>query len=511
MKILNKIFSRMVVFGLMIILQILYCVKILYGLQEYFPILYIIGVVLGIIMVAFISLKDINPAYKLAWTIVILVFPVVGVVFYLLAGNKRPSKKLSSKLNRVYHDTNCLMPQNLDILEDMEKEDVDCARISKYIKDFAPFPVYKNTATKYYPVGDECFPDMIEALKNAKHFIFIEYFIIDKGIMWDSILDILKQKASEGLDVRVLYDDIGSLTTLHGGYSRVLEKNGIKCIAFNPFVPFISLVMNNRDHRKIMVIDGHTGFTGGINLADEYINKKVRFGHWKDNGIKLIGEGVWSMTLMFLQMWNSLRPTDTLEDYEKFKPHIHKEEEFEQNGYVQPYGDSPLDEEVTGENVYISILNMAKKYVYITTPYLIIDSEMANALCLAAKRGVDVRIITPGIPDKKTVFQLTRSFYTELIKAGIKIYEYTPGFVHGKTFVCDDKVATVGTINMDFRSLYLHFECGIYMYDTSCIKNIKEDLLDTMDKSECKNLDKKSHGLIYYAYKGILRILAPLL
>ena len=322
------------------------------------------------------------------------------------------------------------------------------------------------------------------------------------------ILEILKEKAAKGVDVRLIYDDFGSVTVLPYKYYRKLESYGIKCEAFNKFIPIFSVVMNHRDHRKITVIDGHTGFTGGLNLADEYINRKERFGYWKDTGIMLKGEAVWNLTAMFLTVWNAVRPTD--KDFRMFMPGRYHAKDFPSDGYVQPYGDSPLDNETVGENVYLNMINAAQKYIYMCTPYLIIDNEMITALCLAAKRGVDVRIVTPNIPDKKLVFCLTQSYYPQLLESGVNIYQFTPGFIHAKCFVCDDKFATVGTINMDYRSLYLHFECGVFLYRSSAVMQVKEDALETMEKSclVTENMIQKRFPI--RLAQALLRVLAPI-
>ena len=322
-------------------------------------------------------------------------------------------------------------------------------------------------------------------------------------------LTILKQKVKEGVEVRFMYDDMGSLTMLPFRYYQKLESYGIKCIAFNHFVPFISAVMNTRDHRKITVIDGNVGFSGGFNLADEYINAKVKYGHWKDTGVMIKGEAVWNLTLMFLTTWNA--SLNTFEDYDKYHPRHYICPEISPNGYILPYGDSPLDNKPVGKNVYLNMINQAQKYIYIDTPYLIINDEIKNALCLAVRRGVDVRIITPGIPDKKMVFKVTRSYYEPLVNGGVRIYEYTPGFIHAKNFVCDDKIATVGTINLDYRSLYLHFECGVYMYDVPAIKDIKKDFLKTIAVSKEMTPEDVVKGRFRGWLEAILRLFAPLL
>ena len=374
--------------------------------------------------------------------------------------------------------------------------------------NYLNFPVTKNNNINYYKLGEIAYPEMLKELKNAKKFIFLEYFIIKNGTMWSEILKILEEKAKEGLDVRLIYDDMGCIALLPTSYPKQMEEKGIKCIAFNKLNPFLGVIMNNRDHRKMMIIDGKTVFSGGMNLADEYINLEHPYGKWKDNGIKITGEAVWNFTIMFLNMWNSYRKDD--EDYKKYKYDFSKEN-LEQNGYTIPYGETPLDNEIVGENVYLNIINQAQKYVYIMTPYLIIDTDMINSLILAAKRGVDVRIVVPGIPDKKIVYSLTTSYFETLIKNGVKIYKYTPGFVHSKVFVSDDNIATVGTINLDYRSLYLHFECGVFMQDVEEIKNVKKDLVDTIEESHFVSKKEAMPKLLKSVWQAVLRLFAPLM
>lgn len=509
MKYLKLIFNRIFIFGMMILVQIGYMLVFIYNFGKYSQMMNIICMIISIIVVLFIVYKEENPAYKIAWIIPILSFPIFGGLLYLFLGNKKPTRKLRAKLEKEYNRQKHLTYQDQNIIKEIESQDIRVAGQVKYLSNYMNFPVYKNTEVTYYKSGEENFEDLIRELKSAKHYIFMEYFIINQGEMWDTILEILEEKAKEGLDVRLIYDDMGCVSLLPYKYDKILEFRGIKCLRFNPFIPIISITMNNRDHRKITVIDGHTGFTGGINLADEYINKKERFGYWKDTGIMLRGEGVWSLTNMFLHMWNSFKYTD--EDYSNYKPHIHLNKSLLDNGYVQPYGDSPLDNEIVGENVYLNIINNAKKYIYIFTPYLIIDNEMMTALCLASKRGIDVKIVTPGIPDKKTVFKLTRSYYHQLINNGVEIYEYTPGFIHAKVVVCDDEVATVGTINFDYRSLYLHFECGVFLYKVKCIEDIKKDAIETISKSYKIKKDFFKDSRIDILFKAILRLFAPLM
>ena len=351
---------------------------------------------------------------------------------------------------------------------------------------------------------------MLEELEKAEHYIFLEYFIIEEGQMWDPILEILRRKAAQGVDVRVLYDDLGCIFKLPDGYDKLLESYGIRACVFNPFIPVLNLRMNNRDHRKICVIDGHTGFTGGINLADEYINVRELHGHWKDTAIMLKGDAVWSLTVMFLTMWDFVKGEKS--DYELYRPQIHQNVQYPHDGLVQPFTDNPLDNEPVGENVYLNMINRAQRYVYITTPYLIISNEMMTALTNAAKSGVDVRIITPHVPDKWYVHMVSQAHYSQLIEAGVRIFEYTPGFIHAKSFVADDLYAVVGTINLDYRSLYLHFECATWLYRCSCIAAIYEDFKHTQEVSQEITLaDCRAVPFRKRLLRNVLKVFAPLM
>ncbi|MGL4761842.1 MAG: cardiolipin synthase [Sarcina sp.] len=509
-KILKFLFSRMVIVGFLILLQLVTLIYAIWELSESFVYLYVFFIAISVVVVIYIVSRNDNPSYKLAWTILVLLVPVFGGLFYLIFGGNKTSKKFRKKIELAYKKHESLIPNNEDIIKKIESKDRQVANQMRYIDEFAKYPPYENTITNYLSPGESFFESFLEEIKKAKKYIFLEYFIIEEGYMWDKILEVLELKVKEGIEVRVLYDDIGSLRTLPYKYEETLRGKGIKCIVFNPFLPLLSLRMNNRDHRKIAIIDGHTGFTGGINLADEYINKIVRFGHWKDSAIYLKGEAVWSLTLMFLQAWNFDNPNE--EDYNQFRPAVNMLSEFAADGYVQPYGDSPLDGETVGENVYLNVINKAKDYVYITTPYLIIDNELVTALILAAKSGVDVRIITPHIKDKWYAHIVTRAYYAHLIESGVKIYEYTSGFIHSKTFVSDDDIGIVGTINMDYRSLYLHFECGVFLYKTKSVNQIKKDFTETMNISQRFTLEdcnkiKWSNRIV----RSILRVFAPLL
>lgn len=369
--------------------------------------------------------------------------------------------------------------------DSLEKEAPLIYPQAKYLLDYALAPTYNNTETTYFPLGDDMFPVMLSELNKAEKFIFMEYFIIEDGLMLNSILDILKEKASRGVDVRFMYDSLGSIAKAPVDIVRDLRKAGIRCFEFNTFRSILDNRYNNRDHRKICVIDGNVGFTGGVNLADEYINVKTVYGHWKDTAIMIKGDAVWSLTNMFLTLWDGINKCD--EDFRKYLPDIDVKTD---NGYVIPYTDFPIDNETVGKSVYLNMINRANRYIYIMTPYLILDNTMATSLCDAAKSGIDVRLITPGIADKKLVNLLTKSYYDKLIEAGVKIYEYTPGFVHAKIFVSDDETAVVGTINLDYRSLAHHFENAIWMYKTDIVADIKKDFLDTQEKCERITLEK---------------------
>ena len=509
-KILKFLLRRLVFVTVAIILQMIWMTYMVVVIGEYSKAIEWVFRIFSITVVIYIANKDDNPAYKLAWTIPILLFPIFGGFLYLVLGDKQPAKKLRMELEQSIEDTEFLLGQDYGVMERLEQEDYQVAGQAKYIDQYGGYPIYENSDAKYYPSGEAMFEELIEDLKKAKHYIFMEFFIVSRGYMWDTILEIMERKAKEGVDVRLIYDDFGCSMWIPSRFIKDMKEKGIKVAAFNPIGPVFNLRQNNRDHRKITVIDGYVGFTGGINLADEYINKKSRFGHWKDTGIMLKGEAVWNLTLMFLQTWLML--TGEKDDYSSYSPEKYQDMAFFSDGYIQPYGDTPVDNEIVGENIYLNMINKAKHYVYITTPYLIIDNEMVTALTLAAKSGIDVRIITPGIPDKKLVYLVTQSYYYQLIEAGVRIFQYTPGFIHAKTVVVDDKVATVGTINFDYRSLYLHFECGVWMFNCSSIYEIKEDYMDTLAKCDEVTKEKiRETSRLKLFGQSLLRLVAPLM
>ena len=505
-KLLKKVFSRTVVTALLIVIQVAWLAALLLQLGNSLPAIQTVLRILSLVAILFVIKSDMNPSYKIGWILLIAVLPILGGLMYVIFGNKRPTKYMREMLRAQLEKS----AEYLGTQESITGElDGGAAGLFKYLEGSAGYPTAKNTTVRYYRVGEEMYADLLPELEKAEKFIFLEYFIIRPGEMWDGVLEILKRKAAAGVDVRIIYDDMGCIDILPANYNATLEGWGIRTMAFNRFVPAVSLVMNNRDHRKITVIDGKVGFTGGINISDEYINVKERFGHWKDTGLMLKGPGVFNLTLMFLEMWNAFNKDG--DGYAEFIPDSFEECGSADDGYVLSFSDSPLDNESVGESVYTDMLYQAKDYIYITTPYLAIDSELQTAMCMAAKRGVDVRMITPGIPDKKLVYRLTRSYYPTLLRAGVKIYEYTPGFIHAKSFVCDDKLCVVGTINMDYRSLYLHFECGTLMYNNPEIKQVKKDDLDTMEKCRKVELSDMKTNFLGELFDSFLRSVAPLL
>lgn len=510
MKKLFRLFaSRVFLFGIPIVLQAFFLILYIWKFSVYFVYFYIFCTVLSVIAVLKVLTGRSNPAYKIAWIIPIMLFPIFGGLVYLLLGRNKSSRRTKLKMHEIQEITTDLLGQNETVIEEILLKDRSAANQSRYISNYSLCPVYKNTTSEYLSTGEKMFERFLTEIKKAQHFIFLEYFIIERGIMWDSILEVLVEKAKQGVDVRVIYDDVGCLLTLPYGYDKQLEKLGIKCCVFNPFVPILSSRLNNRDHRKIAVIDGLTAFTGGINLADEYINAYEKYGHWKDSAVIIQGEGVWSFTVMFLALWNYIRKTE--EDFKSYRI-SQNTEDFASDGYVQPFTDSPLDDESIGEIVYLNLITNAKRYVYINTPYLILNSEMAMALCAAAKRSVDVRITTPHIPDKWFVHAVTRANYEILAESGVKIYEYTPGFNHAKSFAVDDEFGVVGTINLDYRSLYLHFECGVWLYQTKSILEVRDDFLKTLEQCSQVTLEDCKSVKWYRRFgRTILKAFAPLM
>ena len=502
--------GRIIVFGLFIIAQIAAFIVLLYFLGNKFPAIDITVRALSLIVALGINARDHNSVFKLIWVIVILIVPVPGLLFYVLNNYSSSKHKIKKRLEKVDLLIFDHLNYNDDVYSEFRKEDPARASNAKYLRYFK-FPIYNGTNITYFPVAADCYARQIEDIKKAEKFVYLEYHAISNNESFTALHEVLKEKAAAGVDCRVLYDDVGSFVFISKAFVKLLESEGIKCNAFNPAYPIISLFMNNRDHRKITVIDGKVGYTGGYNIADEYFNITHPYGHWKDNGIRLTGPAVESLTAMFVEMWNFAdlkTKDDDMLSYEAsgVAPQLNA------SGYCVPYCDSPLDDEPVGENVYLNMINNAQSYCWFMTPYLVLSDEVSRALQIAAKRGVDVRIMTPGIPDKKLTYSVTRSYYNMLIKGGVRIFEYTPGFNHSKTCLCDDKVAVVGTINLDFRSLYHHFENAVYMYKTDCISDIKDDFTDTFSK--CRDVTEKYSkrpNIFIRFFKSILRLIAPLM
>ena len=506
-RVLNLVFSRLVITVVLVLLQAFWLFAVFNWLSEYAQWISRAGLALSVIMcLALIRQDSTVPEFKISWMILFMLMPVQSGLLYLLWGNKRPVFGLRRRLERAGQAMDPTRRPDPAAEEQLEKADPRAAMTAKYLHDYAPAPVCSGTAVKYYPDGQSMFADMLPALRSAEHSIYVESFIIGMGEMWGQIHEILRQKAAAGLDVRVIYDDAGCLSLLPHNYAEILQADGIRAFSFNRCVPVLNLVMNNRDHRKIMVIDGKIGFTGGVNLADEYINKLKRFGYWKDSGVRLEGPGATSLAGIFLTFWKAKYPDEEIDparDLPEVKPQ-------ETDCLVQPCADSPADREAVATNTYLELINQAQKRLYICTPYLILDNDLLSCLRLAAKRGVDVRIYTPGVPDKPTIYQLTRSYFPHLLRAGVKIYSYTPGFLHAKTWLMDDRIAAVGTVNLDYRSLYLHFENSVLIYGGAVLDDVRRDLAEIERESAAVTLGDCRTGFFGTMYSAVLRLVAPL-
>ncbi|MFC3928062.1 cardiolipin synthase [Streptococcus caprae] len=505
---LRVIFSRATIIVLLIILQLMMLMASFRWLEQYHVQLDVLEIFLRIGTVLYLVNSRMNTTSKITWLLLITVFPWLGCLFLIYTKVDFGFNGLKLGMRRIIRDTQYLLKQSPEVIEELKNNHTSTYNLVNYFsRNDGHYPVYKHSRVTYFPSGEAKFAEMKEQLLKAEKYIFLEYFIIGEGIMWGEILAILEQKVKEGVEVRVMYDGMNEFSTLSFDYDERLTKLGIQAKSFGRLSPFVSTYYNYRDHRKILVIDGKVAFTGGVNLADEYINHVERFGHWKDTAIMVEGPAVDTFTVLFMQMWFHNEANPVLEGY---LPETH--EQFESTGYLVPYGDSPLDNDKMGENVYIDILNHARDYVYIMTPYLILDSELEHAIQFAAERGVDVRIIMPGIPDKTVPFALAKTYYPALLDAGVKIYEYTPGFIHAKVFLADDQKGVVGTINLDYRSLYHHFECGCYIYKSEVLDDIKQDFEETLAVSKEVTRDSLKSMSILTKMTGVLtKTIAPLM
>lgn len=503
---MGKIMRRVLIVVPAVALQVLWHVLLVKWLAPYAPLIVSLLSVAAVFMVLFIVIKRDESTYKLLWLLIILTMPLVGALLYLFFGNKRTAKPLKKRLQGVESSGD---PHPLPVGETPFAGEKRMEQTIRWLERKTGYPLCKARPVRYYPLGDDMFPDMLRDMKSAKRSIYIEYFIIEPGQMWDAMMEVLEDKLRQGVDVRVMYDDLGSISSFNFSNARELTQKGIPCVPFNPLLA-LKGTANYRDHRKMLIVDNEIAYSGGINLSDRYINLEHPYGHWKDTGFRLTGEGVHSFTHMFLTFWNAFAlkkgeggtPMPTLQDS--------AEAPRETDGYVLSYYDSPLEHDATSNQLFIDLLSQSTDYAWFFTPYLMLGDDLMAAMLAAARRGVDVRIIMPGIPDKKLIFRMSRSFYQVLLKGGVKIYEYTPGFVHAKSFVSDDKVATIGTVNLDYRSLFLHFENNSLFYRAGIVEKIKEDFLATQALcSEVQPYDKRRYSR-RWAVDGLLRIFAPL-
>lgn len=511
-KLLKMMFSQVTVVSFLLILQLLLIAATLLRISEYFIYFNTFLQIISVITVVIIINRHSNPSYKLAWIVPILMFPLFGGLFYLFITGQMHTKYYFYKLNLLNKKINEKYIQDKEVLDDISIDYPHRRTTVQYINNVSGMNAYPCTDAEYFPLGEDMHKSILRELEKAEKYIFIEFFIVKEGVMWDSILEILKKKASEGVDVRVMYDGMGSMTLLPKNYPKTLASFGIKCCVFSPFTPFLSALQNNRDHRKIIVIDGKVAYTGGVNLSDEYINVEYPHGHWKDMAVMVKGPAAFSFARMFLHLW--WHSTRKEEDIKSFEPSFEPEELVanEANGYVMPYGDIPQDKYQVGEYIYLDIINKAKDYIYITTPYLILDHEMVVALINASHSGVDVKIICPYIADHWYARAVAYSYYKELVDAGIELYEYTPGFIHGKTFCSDNEVAVVGSINLDYRSLYLHYECAAWFLGSNIVSSVKKDFEETLEKCDSITIESctKMHPL-RKILNALLRLFAPLM
>ena len=507
-KEINYIPLRYIISVLMAILEIASIIAILVLLTLYIPYFYISIYITVVVLIITIIAKDENPDYKIPWILAIIVLPIIGMMLYFMFSKRKLPDKVIKKLNIIDHPLKC--DENNSNFEQLKLENELISSQALNLCSLSKTNLYKNNKVKYYPIGEEMFVDMLMELNKAKEFIFLEYFIIENGLFWDSILDILIKKASQGVEIKLLYDDIGCMSTLPGRYYNTLQKHNIDAKPFSKLRGTADGEFNNRSHRKILVIDGKVGFTGGINIADEYINKYEKYGHWKDTGIKIEGNSVNELTRLFLLNYYLNNTKATKYEFEKYYRHTTIEGV---NNYIIPFGDGPkpIFDKNVGKIAIMNLLNHATKYVYITTPYLIVDNEIMRCIENASLRGVDVRIVIPGIPDKKIVYELTKNSAEILAKSNVKIYYYTLGFIHAKQYIADDKVGIIGTINLDYRSLTHHFENGVWLYDEETIKIIKEDFEKIFIKSELINKTKQKINIFKKLLRALLKLISPLL
>lgn len=511
MKLIKKMLKSKVLYLAVSLFSQLLVLFVLTGYfsREFLPVYYLM-IVLSVIICIYVINRDSDTSSKILWVFMIMVLPVFGGIMYLLFGGRKIPKALMVEDRQASIDYVLYRERTKKAIQNIAASDPTLKKMSNMALNNGSFPTYDNTSAYYYPTGQEQFASILNELEKAEKYIFIETYILDEGLMWTKLLDVLQRKAAQGVDVRMIYDDFGSILNMDKNYPAYLRSLGIDSHTFNPIRPQLAIQMNNRDHRKTIIVDGKTAFTGGTNIADEYINEKERFGYWKDMGAMVKGPAVESFVIAFLQIWNYASDTNTPYDH-----YVRLPEEFEEQqgkGYVIPFFDSPTDSNMLGKNFHLNMLASAQESCWITTPYLILDAEMISAMELAVKNGVDVRVVVPGIPDKKMVYSVTQAHIRTLIEKGVRVYVYTPGFIHGKVTLSDGKHALCGTVNMDFRSYYYNYECGIWMYDTECIPDIKEDFEQIFSVSqEVSQADVEAINPLVRLYQNVLRIFSPLL
>ena len=506
-KNLFSLILKIVIVTVLVFLQLLVFIVIFNATKNFSLVVSSLFVLVELIAILYVVYRDLNPAYKIIWIILILSVPIFGIVLYFLAGSSKFPKRFKRLVNSVYKTTDKYLVRNDETYSGLNLLSDDAYKQANYLWNTSSYPLYKNDSAEYLPLGEIYYEKMCEDIKKAEKYIFIEYFIISRGKAWDRLVKLLKEKAKGGVKIYISTDGIGSVFKLPRGFKSLDQEKNIYINIFNPVTPIISFRLNNRNHRKITIIDGKVAYTGGINIGDEYINLINKFGHWKDFGIRITGESVRSFVIMFVRTWNfgvkKMKITDDL-----FTSNLKRRND----GYIVPYSDGPINNNNPAENTYMNMINSAKKYIYVTTPYLILDNELQQAFINAARSGIDVRIIVPGIPDKKTVHACGKSFYGKLLSAGVKIYEYTPGFIHGKMCICDDVYGVIGSVNFDFRSLYLHYECAVWLYKAKAIFDMKEDYLKMISVSKEVSLKELNQRSIFRKMgSAILKIFAPLL
>ena len=502
-KIIRLLFNRNTLFVILLLIQIIVLVVTILFLSQHYLLVYSLLVAMNFVLMLCILNSPENPSYKLPWLAAMLIVPLFAGLTYLLVKTDVGQRNLKKKYSQRLQETRPFLPHHAGMQTALQQKFPEYAGLAQYLTAFAGYPLYRNRIADYFPEGEGMFESMKNEIRKARKYIFLEFFIIAHGHMWEEILKLLKERASHGVTVRILYDGFGTQFLMPSGYFESLAEFGIECRVFNRFKPFLSSSQNTRDHRKLLIIDGLTAFTGGINIADEYINQKLRFGYWKDGGMMCRGESAWSFTVMFLQLWDEI-------NLEQFRPeHL----DFTENdGWIQPFCDSPTDREYVGRNVYLDIISQAKKYVYIMTPYLMPDNELITALGLASRKGIDVRIMTPHIPDKWYAYSTAWSYYRELLGECVRIFEYTPGFIHAKNICADDNISVVGTINLDYRSFYLHFECASVFYGGHMVQKVRDDFQQSLKHcTEITLKDCQERPLGKRISSFILRIFAPLL